>query len=509
MKNKETSRLPILGMIISLVFSLLITFVKTNEVFSKTKTPTEAYKVYLKGEVIGLIKSDKELYNYINKMQDKVMKMYNVDNVYVPNDINVVKDVTYEENLSSIANIYNIINEKSPFTIKGYVVTINETNTEDYKGDSIIEDETDTKEDDENKITNINILNKEIFENAVKKVVLSFVSEEEFNDYENEIQKTIVGIGEKIENLYIDANITYTEGYLPVNEKIYTKEDELTEYLLFGSNQNLSTYRVQSGDTLQTVAEANKMNVNELLIANSDLGSSNALLYEGQTLTVGILDPVFKTVKEVHKIEDQTINYNTEYIYDNSQYVGYQRVQTAGSSGITRVTQKIKMVNGEIVNALISSQEEIKPVVNEVVVKGGRKATIVSAGNWGWPTNIPYIISSHYGWRWGRLHSGIDISGTGYGSPIYAAKAGVVTEIKSHYSLGNYVEIKHDNGYYTRYLHMVKLSPYVKVGDNVRLGQTIGDMGCSGTCYGTHLHFEIWKGKPYEGGQSYNPLLFY
>ena len=56
---------------------------------------------------------------------------------------------------------------------------------------------------------------------------------------------------------------------------------------------------------------------------------------------------------------------------------------------------------------------------------------------------------------------------------------------------------------------MVSLSTYVHVGEHVKMGQTIGDMGCSGTCYGTHLHFEIWQGKPYGGGQSYNPLLFY
>ena len=56
---------------------------------------------------------------------------------------------------------------------------------------------------------------------------------------------------------------------------------------------------------------------------------------------------------------------------------------------------------------------------------------------------------------------------------------------------------------------MVTISPYVKKGDYVVMGQTIGDMGCSGNCYGTHLHFEIWRGAPYNGGEVLNPLLFY
>ena len=158
---------------------------------------------------------------------------------------------------------------------------------------------------------------------------------------------------------------------------------------------------------------------------------------------------------------------------------------------------------------MISNKEEIRPVVNEVIVKGGKQPVIITSGNWGWPTNIPYIISSQYGWRWGRLHSGVDISGTGYGSPIYAAAPGVVVDVGYNGLSGNYVQVDHQNGYYTRYAHMVSISPYVKVGDYVKMGQTIGDMGCSGNCYGTHLHFEIWQGKPYNGGQSINPMLFY
>jgi len=500
---KKKDKVSILGIIFAILISIAITFFKSNQVFSKTNNPIEAYQVYLKGESIGLIKSDKELYDYINKMQKEIMDKYNVSNVYVPNDINVVKDVTYENNIVSVSNIYNTINQKEPFTIKGYRVLIDKTNATEY------DNEYNKEESSEDKKVYINILNKEIFKNASRKVVLSFVSEQDFNDFENNIQKVIIDTGERLENLYIDAKITYTESYIPVNQKIYISEDELTEYLLFGKNKNMSTYTVQDGDTLASVAEANKMNINEVLIANSKLGSSNALLYSGQQLTVGVLDPIFQTVKEIHKVEDQSVGYKTEYKYDNTQYLGYQRVEQQGSNGITRITQKIKEVNGEVMNALISNQQEIKPVVNEVIVKGGKQAAIISAGNWGWPTNIPYIISSNYGWRWGRLHSGVDICGTGYGSPIYAAKPGVVTEVSSGASLGNYVEIYHENGYYSRYLHLVSLSPYVKVGDRVKMGQTIGDMGCSGHCYGTHLHFEIWQGKPYGGGQSINPLLFY
>ena len=70
--NKSTghkNKIPILGIIIAILISLTITFFKTNDVFGRTKVPIVAYQVYLKGESIGLIRNDKELYNYINKMQ--------------------------------------------------------------------------------------------------------------------------------------------------------------------------------------------------------------------------------------------------------------------------------------------------------------------------------------------------------------------------------------------------------------------------------------------------------
>ena len=61
--SKNNKGITIVGIIIALFFSVFITFLKTNDVFSKSNVPIEAYRVYLKGESIGLIKSDKELYD--------------------------------------------------------------------------------------------------------------------------------------------------------------------------------------------------------------------------------------------------------------------------------------------------------------------------------------------------------------------------------------------------------------------------------------------------------------
>lgn len=64
---------------------------------------------------------------------------------------------------------------------------------------------------------------------------------------------------------------------------------------------------------------------------------------------------------------------------------------------------------------------------------------------------------------------------------------------KKNYVAGNYIEIKHANGYRTRYLHLEYGSLKVKVGDKVKQGQTIGKMGNTGYSLGAHLHFEVRK----------------
>ena len=302
----------ILGVSISLILSIAITFLTNKNDIFKTQIPTESYQVYLKGEPIGLIKSDTELYDYINEKQQDLKEKYNVNQVYVPNDIKVIKDVTYEKKIISDKNVYNEINEKKNFTIKFYVYTIDRTNSTEQIYDTY-EEGMEPEKDEKAKIVKINVLDKELFKNAVTKTVFSFVTEEEYENFINDTQKTIIDTGEIIEALYIEDKITSKEAYIPVNEKIYTNEEELTQFLLFGSDSNMSTYTVGKGDTLESVANNNKMNVNELLIANSNLRSENALLYEGQTLTVGVMDPMFSMVEERHVLADQIIADITEY----------------------------------------------------------------------------------------------------------------------------------------------------------------------------------------------------
>lgn len=105
-------------------------------------------------------------------------------------------------------------------------------------------------------------------------------------------------------------------------------------------------------------------------------------------------------------------------------------------------------------------------------------------------------VTSPFGMRtiWGKqqMHNGIDLVGEGSTLDYIIAFAdGVVKISKYSISAGEYVQIDHGNGQYTRYLHMKKGSRTVKAGDKVLKGQVLGYMGATGNVTGAHLHFDV------------------
>jgi murein DD-endopeptidase MepM/ murein hydrolase activator NlpD len=109
----------------------------------------------------------------------------------------------------------------------------------------------------------------------------------------------------------------------------------------------------------------------------------------------------------------------------------------------------------------------------------------VSASGLVWPVGGPVV--SGYGWRWGRMHEGIDIA-AGYGTPIQASASGNVIYAGWMGGYGNLIIIDHGGGLATAYAHQ---SSFVVGGGTVSQGQTIGYVGCTGHCFGPHLHFEV------------------
>ena len=460
--------------------------------FKNVSIPNNYYRVYLDEKLLGTIKSKDKLEKYIDKSGDYYKKKFNVDKIYAPKGLKIEKVTTYGKKLDSVSSIYKKISKKSDFTLKGYVFNIKKVDS-----------------NNEVKTIKVNVLKKSIFKDAINTLIDTFVDEDKYEAYLSGKQIKIESTGENIQNVYIGENITFKESLIPVSDNIYTDSEDLAQFLLYGEDRKESVYNVMAGDTIESVAFNNKISPEEVLLSNSDLNSKNNLLYPGQEIKISETNPQISVVEESFVVEDIESQFKTEEKYDNNILMGEEKVEREGSNGLDRVSQKVKKVNGTIVYVDLQNKLVLKDPVNKLVVKGNKIIPDVgSMTNWGWPTDSGWTLSSNYGYRsmWGsrELHTGLDIAGTGYGSRIYATNNGRVMIAEHHYSYGNYVVINHNNGYMSLYGHMSKIA--AKVGQVVARGDVIGYVGCTGSCTGPHVHYEIWKGQKYN---HINPAVLY
>ena len=120
---------------------------------------------------------------------------------------------------------------------------------------------------------------------------------------------------------------------------------------------------------------------------------------------------------------------------------------------------------------------------------------------WVNPVRSSYTITQEWdeiGWGTNVIHGGIDIASMPAGSmpPVYVARSGIVETVTYDGTGGNYVVIKHDDGYWTYYGHLDSVD--LSVGDKVTTNSRVGIMGATGLASGVHLHFEVWKGAQWQ-----------
>jgi murein DD-endopeptidase MepM/ murein hydrolase activator NlpD len=109
-----------------------------------------------------------------------------------------------------------------------------------------------------------------------------------------------------------------------------------------------------------------------------------------------------------------------------------------------------------------------------------------SAAGFIWP--VHGVLTSYFGWRWGRMHEGIDLA-VGNGTPVVASAAGTVIVAGWMGGYGNLVVVDHGNGVATAYAHNTSIT--VGVGQSVAQGQLVAYSGNTGNSTGPHVHFEV------------------
>ncbi|OOL78395.1 hypothetical protein B1P85_05505 [Enterococcus faecalis] len=120
---------------------------------------------------------------------------------------------------------------------------------------------------------------------------------------------------------------------------------------------------------------------------------------------------------------------------------------------------------------------------------------------WVNPVRSSYTITQEWdqiGWGTNVIHGGIDIASVPAGTspPVYVARSGTVETVTYDGTGGNYVVVKHDDGYWTYYGHLDSVD--LVVGEKVTTNSRVGIMGSTGLAKGIHLHFEVWKGAQWQ-----------
>jgi murein DD-endopeptidase MepM/ murein hydrolase activator NlpD len=151
---------------------------------------------------------------------------------------------------------------------------------------------------------------------------------------------------------------------------------------------------------------------------------------------------------------------------------------------------KEERAHAEEIDALLQSSAELGAKIRALQQPSSSTPPVVrsasSASGFIWPVNAP--VTSPFGWRWGRMHEGIDL-GAAYGTPILAAASGTVIYAGWLGGYGNLVVIDHGGGLSTAYGHQSSIA--AGVGQAVSQGEVIGYVGNTGHSFGPHLHFEV------------------
>lgn len=313
--------------------------------------------------------------------------------------------------------------------------------------------------------------------------------------------------GDGEERVEFLQDVEIVEGLYPVST--VKSAEEMREYLTHQTVVD-KYYTIIPGDAPLSIAAKTDMTLDQLRALNPGFDDN---IFPDVEVLIQKAQPYLR-VQVVRTLQyTETIDYTTKKVEDSNYYIGYQNVRTQGVEGVRSVTAEVTYLDGLEQSRTILSSEVTKEPVEKVVVVGAKKVNPnvsaegdgVVTGKFIWPLPSCKMVSSPFGYRGGRYHAGVDISGNGvYGKEILAADGGTVVEVNSGGwggGYGLYVIIDHGGGYRTVYAHCSSIN--VRVGQKVSQGQLIARAGNSGNSYGAHLHFEIRV-----NGQSVNPLPY-
>lgn len=341
---------------------------------------------------------------------------------------------------------------------------------------------------------------QEAADEVLKTLMLEYITKEELAEVESKKNSPNLPLPEVKENETRLLDASFTQEVSQSKEKVAPEKvlsvKEALELLKKGTLEE-QKYQVKEGDVLGSIASDHNLELAQLLSLNKGL-DENSVLKPGQELNVTVLKPFVEVVVDRQVYAKEEVAFEKEVIEDPAMPKGDTKKKQEGKVGMKGITYSLTEQNGRVIKKEVIKESVLEEPVKEVIVKGTKVMPSRGDGTFAWPTNGGYI-SSRQGYRWSRMHKGIDIArpsnytikAADNGTVVYAGNKGD--------GYGNKIIVDHNNGYRTMYAHLASIS--VNVGQTVARGSQIGVMGRTGNSTGIHLHFEV-----YQNGRIIDPL---
>ena len=416
---------------------------------------TTAFEYSYNGKTLGLVNNQEDVWKLADLVSQQLTKRYGAEVKIDPDkDISFKRVLSVGEEIDDAEDVLNKITYMQDLSVSAYAIYVDGTK--------------------------IAIVDTEDTANAIlDKVKSDYVSQ-------NPANYLSVGFAENVEIKQISTKLG----------KIMDS-DEVTEKILTGG-QSKRIHTVAAGETFSEIASEYGISQSALSEMNPDV--EPAKLSIGQELVLKETVPLLtvQTLELSNYIE--YIPFETVYENDDTMYKGDSKTIVEGVDGERAVSSKIVKNNGEtMANLELSSVVNSQPVTQVVHVGTKEKPVTAASGKFKYPVS-GYTLTSKFGYRWGRMHYGVDLA-CSTGTPIKASDGGTVIFSGYSGSYGNVVKISHGNGYVTIYAHCSKL--LVSKGEKVYQGQHIANVGSTGRSTGPHCHFEIQI-----NGVAVNPLKY-
>lgn len=401
---------------------------------------TAGYLVSVKGQDVGYVDNEETLFEIIDSLEKNLSIKYGSKTIINQDIIQCEPSKSVDNEYVDETSLYNALAQADNAYLKAWAIVVN--------GEKVV-----TLNNEQNA--------KQLLEDA-KKYYLKQGSE-----------YLSIETKENIQIQSVNANSNELMDY-----------DTALTYLLTGTKEK-KEYTVQNGESYWTIAQKFGLSVEELALANPDTKPETIQI--GQTINLLISKP-FVTVQSVEKaVVSEKVPYDIEYEKTNTLYQGEEKIKIEGVFGVKETNTIVTRENGKETE-VESLETEIKKEPEKQIVLLGTKALPNSLGTGALSTPTRGTVTSPFGSRWGRMHTGVDIANT-RGTAIVAADGGIVSFAGYKGDYGLAVVISHGNNKTTLYGHCEEL--LVKQGDKVEKGEIIAKMGDTGRVTGVHLHFEV------------------